>query len=198
MLPQEITDLASRMLPLIAQSTDHYNYHGSGLKSKEWDALKTRLLADGLATSLTGELLQLTPEGHEVVSKGPKGYIKFRKKRDSEKNDSLLTNLYSRYGAIATVGATIISLAALLIPLFKSDNTDTKIKELEQKQVLLRVELDSLHRHLGLLSQKQDSLILVSLKLVQRVNSKSSVPHAISPSSARRPTQGQAAPAKRP
>lgn len=194
MLPQDITDLASRMLPLIAQSTDHYSYHGSGLKSKEWDLLRTRLLADGLATSLNGELLQLTPEGHEVVSKGPRGYVRFRRKRERELGDTLLTNLFSRYGAIATIAATGIALWALLKP----DGNDEKVKELERVQIVTQAKLTSVTSRLQVLANKQDSLAHIIAKGTKSANSSPSASHAIVPSSqAEQAIPGKAASRKR-
>jgi hypothetical protein len=195
MLPQEITALANRVLPLIAQSEDYYFYKNSGLNAQQWEALRTRLLNDGLATSLVRDALQITPEGEQVASQGPKGYIKFRENLDKQKNDSLLTNLYSRYGAIATAASTLISLLALLLPFIIGGN-DNKIRELERTQVSLKAEVDSLHKHLLVLSKKQDSLSRISEKVTPLVSSKTLIPHAVLPPSNKRLLKGPAVASK--
>lgn len=193
MLPQEITALANRVLPLIAQSakaqgTNYYSFKSANLKSEEWDALRKRLVEDGLATNPAWEVLKITSEGEQVVNKGPKGYILFLKKRNKEKNDTPLTNTFTRWG----IGSTLfLSLAALFFSYKaykKPDSDDKKIEELTRKQVILREELI---KQLSLVTKRQDSLAHIVTEAAQLANPPSTAHASVLPPPAKRIPQGK-------
>ena len=189
MYPEEITELTGKQLALIAQDRAYAIQKRSTLNEQQWHAFRTRLVAEGLARSFLTDEVQLTAEGHEIASRSPQGYHRFRRKRERELGDTLLTNLFSRYGALATILATGVSLVALAKP----DSDDKKVKEFEHTQITLKARIDSLSAQQRLLAKKQDSLTHIIASTIHPASPTAPAPNAISTQKAKRAIQGKKA-----
>lgn len=193
MSQKEITDLVGKQLALIAQNPIYAVLKTSGLNDRQWQAFRIRVVSEGLARDPFTDQVKLTPEGEEVASRSPKGYECFRRKRTRELGDTLLTNMYSRWGALATIAATLLSLWAV----FKPDDTKETINILEKTQLILQRRIDSLSAQQRLLSNKQDSLIRFILKTVRPVHPSPTAAHdSSSTPEIRQPIQSKASPRK--
>jgi hypothetical protein len=161
MHPEEVTEITGKQLALIAQDKSYAIQKKSTLNDQKWQAFRTRVVAEGLARSFLTDEVQLTAEGHEIASRSPQGYTRFRRKRERELGDTLLTNAHARYGAWATIAATAVSIMATCIAyeaLIKPDSDDKKVEKLENTQTILKARIDSLSTQQHLLVKKQDSL----------------------------------------
>jgi hypothetical protein len=106
---KEISRLVAKQLPLILRGGTYYHSYHSNLSTEQWDALKTRLVEEGLAIEPAPYVLSLTHIGQSVAAKGKCGYRKFVKQRNREKNAPSTANRIATWALILTAVGIVIA-----------------------------------------------------------------------------------------